>query len=74
MNENDQIIEDIASFTDDPLGFVYYSYPWGENETELNDVERPRKWQEEFFRDLGEHLQNPDTRFEPFLYSVASGS
>lgn len=73
MNENDQIIEDIASFTDDPLGFVYYSYPWGENETELNDVERPRKWQEEFFRDLGEHLQNPDTRFEPFLYSVASG-
>lgn len=25
----EQLIEDIASFTHDPLGYAYYAFPWG---------------------------------------------
>lgn len=73
MNQTeDQLIEKIASFHDDPVGFMRYSFPWGEPgplETETG----LRKWQREFFSDLGNHLKNPETRFQPFLYAVASG-
>lgn len=73
MSEQQQLIEDIAGFTDDPLGFVHYVYPWQDAETELDDTEGPRKWQTKFFSELGEHLQNPKTRCDPFKYAVASG-
>lgn len=70
---DETIIDDIASFTDDPLGFVNYAFPWGEEQTDLSDVSGPRSWQKELFEDLGKHLQNKETRFQPFQYAVASG-
>lgn len=67
-----ELIEDIASFTHDPLGFVQYVFPWGEG-GDLKDNTGPRTWQAEMFSALGSHLQNPETRYQPFLYAVASG-
>src|SRR5215212_12081387 len=46
MNEGlDQVIEDLASFTNDPLGFVLYAFPWGEAGTDLADKTGPEEWQ-----------------------------
>jgi hypothetical protein len=69
---DDELVEDIAKFQWDPVGFARYAFPWGEP----GDLELEpglRTWQEEFFLDLGKHLQNPKTRHQPFLYAVASG-
>jgi hypothetical protein len=66
------LIDDIASFTHDPLGYVKYAFPW-EEEGELEKVKGPRNWQQELFEDLGKHLQNPETRHQPFLAARASG-
>lgn len=68
-----QLIEDIAGFTHDPLGYAMYAYPWGEAGTDLADVEGPREWQGEVLTDIRDHLQNPDTRHEPLRIAVASG-
>jgi hypothetical protein len=68
----DLLIEDIASFTHDPLGFAKYAFAWNED-GDLAGVEGPRKWQTELLSELGEHLQNPATRHQPFQCAVASG-
>lgn len=67
------LIEDIAGFTHDPLAFAKYAYPWGVPNTELAKVKGPREWQADTLGTIRDHLQNPDTRFQPLLISVASG-
>ena len=39
------LIEDIAAFYDDPLGFVLYAFPWGVNGGPLADEDGPDEWQ-----------------------------
>jgi hypothetical protein len=65
------LIEDMASFTHDPLGFALYAYPWGEGE--LAGVDGPRTWQRDVMADIKNHLSNPETRFQPLMIAVASG-
>lgn len=65
------LVDDIASFTADPLGHAMYSYPWGEGA--LVGIEGPREWQADVLDAIGEHLSNPATRFEPCRIAVASG-
>lgn len=72
MNEEIELIEDIASFTHDPLGYVKYAFPWGED-GDLKNVAGPRDWQADLLKELGEHLSNPETRYQPFMSSNASG-
>lgn len=72
MSPEEQLIEDIARFTHDPLGYAYYAFPWGEDGDLAKEL-GPRKWQSELLEDLGKHLQNPKTRHEPFLFAGASG-
>lgn len=68
-----QLVEDIAGFTHDPLGYALYAFPWGEEGTELADATGPREWQAEAFEEIGQHLKNPETRFEPLMLARASG-
>jgi len=42
---------------DDPVGFVYWAYPWGEEDTELADELGPDDWQLETLHDIGEGLK-----------------
>lgn len=65
------LVEDIASFTHDPLGYAVYSFPWGEGP--LADVSGPRAWQADVMEDIREHLSNPETRYQPCRIGVASG-
>ncbi|EPF2596040.1 terminase [Proteus sp. HMSC14B05] len=69
----EQLIEDIASFTHDPLGYAYYAFPWGEAGGELEEYNGPRQWQAEALKEIGEHLRNPKTRHQPLLLARASG-
>ena len=72
MSEEIQLIEDIASFTHDPLGYANYVFPWQDHH-DLEDVEGLRDWQTDLFKSLSEHLQDPQKKHQPFLYAVASG-
>lgn len=67
----DALDDDIQRFISDPLGHALYCYPWGEGE--LADYDGPRKWQREVLQAIGEHLSNPETRFQPLQLAVASG-
>lgn len=73
LSPEEQLIDDIASFTHDPLGYALYAFPWGEDGTELAHATGPRQWQADAFREIGEHLQNPATRHQPLMLSRASG-
>lgn len=46
------LIEELAGFSSDPLGFVLFSFPWGEP-GELANATGPEPWQEELLIDLG---------------------
>lgn len=51
------LVEDIAGFTHDPLGYVLYVYPWGVKGTALEKKDGPRKWQRKVLESIGEQLQ-----------------
>lgn len=67
----DQLLEDMAAFTHDPLGHALYAYSWGEGE--LRGIDGPRTWQREELQAIGDHLSNPATRHMPYQCAVASG-
>jgi hypothetical protein len=48
--------EQVASFWYDPLGFVYWCYPWGEKDTPLEEEEGPEKWQADVLLYIEEQL------------------
>lgn len=66
-----ELANDIAGFTFDPLGHALYAYPWGQGI--LSDITGPRMWQREVMEDIREHLENPETRYQPCRIARASG-
>lgn len=66
-----ELVDDIASFTHDPLAHARYAYPWGEGD--LLGVDGPRTWQADVMGDIRDHLTDPATRHTPCRISVASG-
>ena len=72
--EQAQLVEDIASFTHDPLGYVLYNYPWGEPGTELEKKDGPRTWQRDLLLGVGQRLQDGAAdRGEVIQEAIASG-
>ncbi len=67
--EEIQLIDDIASFTHDPLRFVLYAFPWRES-GELEEFSGPEKWQREILQVVGDGLA---TINEAVQVAVASG-
>lgn len=47
------LIEELAEYSDDPLGFVIWAFPWGEP-GELEDQTGPEPWQVELLEQLRE--------------------
>jgi hypothetical protein len=64
----DHLVEDIASFHDDPLGFVKYIFPWGEGD--LEGQTGPDTWQAELLEDVGKHIREGEGR----AYQAATAS
>jgi hypothetical protein len=65
------LIDDMGSFTHDPLQHARYAYEWGEGS--LQDHAGPRAWQAEIASIIRDHLSSPATRFTPCRIAVASG-
>ena len=59
-----EVQRELAEYVHDPLGFVMCAYPWGKGD--LEGVYGPRAHQVRFLKELGAHLQNPETRHTPF--------
>ena len=55
--QEQQLIEKVLQFKYDPLGFVLYAFPWGEEKTPLVKVEKPRTWQMDDLKQITDHLQ-----------------
>lgn len=58
------IAELIASFYDDPYGFVLAAYPWGQptlpdgSVNPLRDKDGPEAWQRDYLIELGQHIRD----------------
>ena len=65
----DALITDMEKFYDDPVGFIYYAFPWGKGE--LGDYDGPDKWQIDFFTQIANKLKaDPDANIRE---ATASG-
>lgn len=63
------IIEELANYSSDPLGFVLFAFPW-EERGELEDAHGPEPWQEDILSRLGERIIDVQ---EAVRLAVASG-
>jgi hypothetical protein len=52
----DRLIAEVESYVNDPLGFVYFAFPWGEDGTPLAGLKGPDQWQEEVLAEIGAKL------------------
>lgn len=62
--QESQILTDVLSLRDDPVGFASYMYPWGRPGTVFEKLSGPRKWQLEELRALADHTQEQVFRHE----------
>ena len=56
QDEATELIIALAGYSDDPVGFVYFAFPWGVPGSELEDHAGPFDWQIEVLRELGAGL------------------
>jgi hypothetical protein len=68
-----ELARDIGAYALDPLGHCLFAFPWGEPGTPLEQWHRPRQWQGNILKTIGNHLQDPQRRFQPLRIAVASG-
>jgi hypothetical protein len=66
---NEELLLDLAAFTNDPYGFVLWAFPWGEA-GELFNLPGPHPWQAKVLREIRDGLKTPA---EAILEAVASG-
>jgi hypothetical protein len=76
VSPEDELRDEVAQFFDDPLGFVYFAYPWGEPGPLEKDT-GPDEIQTEFLTALGEEVKargfDGITPVMPVLMSETSG-
>ena len=66
------LTETIASFYDDPLGFVLYTFPWGVEGTELEDEPGPDVWQAQQLIRIGDAIKMDPEGYQ-IQEAIASG-
>lgn len=49
-----QLGKELSKYVFDPLGFVYFAYPWGQSGSMLELQDGPDVWQQEVLGDIGE--------------------
>lgn len=53
----DELMDGLARFANDPLGFVMWAFPWGEPGTPLEDMDGPEEWQRRQLDRIGHRLR-----------------
>jgi len=72
MDPESLLIQDIASFSNDPYGFVMYAFPWGSGE--LAKHQGPDDWQVELLKAISSKLKSGVINVtEAIQIAVASG-
>lgn len=71
-NAKEQLIEDVAGFTHDPLGFVLYAFEWGKGELE-KFPDGPDEWQRSQLNRIGEELKSGMDVSKVIREAIASG-
>lgn len=64
-----QLIDDIASFARDPLGYVLYAFPWGEPGP-LSKFAGPDQWQRDILTDIGRRLREGSLSEDPLAWII----
>lgn len=64
------LLEDLAKLSGDPLRWVYWAFPWGEEGTELANFEGPDEWQIEVLSRIRDGLLTPS---EAIMHATTSG-
>lgn len=67
------LVERMAGFAHDPLGYVLYAFPWGQPGTELAQHAGPRAWQAAQFTRIGDRLTHGDSFDRVIREAVCSG-
>lgn len=57
LTDDEQLAAAIAEFYADPLGYVLFCWPWGEDGTALAHEDGPDTWQRTFLQRLGEEVR-----------------
>lgn len=52
-----EVIDKLAEFEFDPLGFVLWAFPWGQEGTDLEKESGPEAWQREQLTRIGDELR-----------------
>jgi hypothetical protein len=65
-----KILDEIWRVRDDPLGFVHFAFPWGEENGPLANHPGPDDWQTDVLRELGRGARHPN---KPCRVAIASG-
>lgn len=74
--EAQDLEEEIAQFFDDPAGFVFYAFPWGEEGTPLAKEAGPDTWQLRVLEEIGRRVREgakAEVAIGATLIAVASG-
>jgi hypothetical protein len=48
----------VAGYVNDPLGFVYFVYPWGVRKGPLEQYDGPDDWQRQLLEDIGREVRH----------------
>jgi len=68
-----ELLDKLASFHDDPAGFVRWAFPWGEKGTMLEDMAGPEEWQLEQMQRVGERITAGGAEGDVIEEDVSSG-
>jgi hypothetical protein len=69
----DELYDKLASFRDNPTGFVHWAFPWGEPGTDLENMTGPEDWQLDQLNRIGEAIRAGGAEGCVITEDVASG-
>jgi hypothetical protein len=67
---DDKILKALEKFVYDPLGFVYFAYPWQQAGTILEHEEGPDDWQTQKLKEIGDAMKGSS---DPVNFAIRSG-
>ncbi len=69
----EELVEKLAEFEFDPLGFVLWAWPWGEPGSDLEHEDGPDHWQREALRQIGDQLRAGGELGALVLWAIRAG-
>lgn len=69
----DELFEKLASYQNDPLGFVQWAFPWGEPGTPLEGMDGPEDWQRAQLERIRDRLTEAGAEGDVIEEDIASG-